>query len=471
MDIKNTLSQNNTNNPHLLGSGDIRQLLGQYSFPAIIGMVVTSLYHIIDSIFIGQGIGAMALSGMAVTFPLMNILMAFSTLIGVGGATLTSIRLGQKDEHGAVSILAHVTIINALNAVILGGTTFIFLEPILRLFGASEALLPYAYDFMWVYLLGTPIGFVFFSLNNMMRVSGYPKKAMLSSFLTVAVNIILAPLFIFVFGWGMKGTALATVLSQFTGLIWVGIHFLNKNNYIHFEKGIYRLSLKTIGSMMAIGISPFLMHLTSSLVVSVINGSLIKYGGDLAVGAYGIINRVATLFVMIVIGLTMGMQPIVGYNYGARQLDRSFKALKYTLIGAMTITTTGFLLGELFPGWIVKLFTNDLEMMRISERGLRITMAAFPIVGPQIVISNFFQSIGKAKISVFLSLTRQLIFLVPALLVLPLFYALDGVFVSMPVADSIAFVVTILTFLYQLRKIKRMAALSPMEKTVSATSL
>lgn len=449
MNITKVLRQNNTNDPHLLGRGDIKKLLAQYSLPAIIGMVITSLYHIVDSIFIGHGIGASALSGMAVTFPIMNILAAFSTLIGVGGATLTSIRLGEKDEENARSILGHVALVNTVNGTLLGIVTLFFLEPVLKLFGASETLLPYASDFLSVYMIGIPVGFVFIGLNNIMRVTGYPKKAMLSSFLTVAVNVLLAPIFIFVLGWGMKGTALATVLSQLAGLVWVLMHFFNKNSLIRFEIKGFKLSGKTIVNMMAIGVSPFLMNLTSSLVVSIINFGLMKHGGDLAIGAYGIINRILFLFGMIVIGLTMGMQPIVGYNYGAKQIDRSFKALRYTIIVSVLIMTFGFLFSQLFPTLIMRMFTSDRELLDISVRGLRITTVLFPVIAVQMVISNFFQSVGKAKIAVFLSLTRQLIFLIPFLLLLPWYFGLDGVFMSMPAADLIAFFVTILTFTYQ----------------------
>ncbi len=436
MNITKVLRQNNTNDPHLLGRGDIKKLLAQYSLPAIIGMVITSLYHIVDSIFIGHGIGASALSGMAVTFPIMNILAAFSTLIGVGGATLTSIRLGEKDEENARSILGHVALVNTVNGTLLGVVTLFFLKPVLTLFGASETLL-------------LPVGFVFIGLNNIMRVTGYPKKAMLSSFLTVAVNVLLAPIFIFVLGWGMKGTALATVLSQLAGLVWVLMHFFNKNSLIRFEIKGFKLSGKTVVNMMAIGVSPFLMNLTSSLVVSIINFGLMKHGGDLAIGAYGIINRILFLFGMIVIGLTMGMQPIVGYNYGAKQIDRSFKALRYTIIVSVLIMTFGFLFSQLFPTLIMRMFTSDRELLDISVRGLRITTVLFPVIAVQMVISNFFQSVGKAKIAVFLSLTRQLIFLIPFLLLLPRYFGLDGVFMSMPAADLIAFFVTILTFAYQ----------------------
>lgn len=437
-----------------MGRGDIKKLLLQYSLPAIIGNIVTSVYHIVDSIFIGHGIGALAISGMAVTFPIMNILAAFSMLIGVGGATLLSIKLGQKDEASARDILWHVLIVNTINSVILGALSLIFLDSILQLFGATEALLPYARDFMSVFLYGIPINFVFLGLNNQMRVSGYPQKAMLSSFLTVAVNIALAPIFIFVLGWGMKGVALATVLAQSTGLIWVLSHFVSKKSFLNFGNTCPKISHKMVRSIIAIGISPFLMSLVSSLVISVINAGLIKHGGDLAVGAYGIINRVLILFIMIVIGLTMGMQPIVGYNYGAKQMSRAFKTLKYTALGATAITTFGFLISQLFPRLIINMFTTDVELVDISIMGLRMATIMFPLVGAQIVISNFFQSVGKVKISIFLSLTRQLIFLIPFLLILPNYLGLRGVFLSMPSADFIAFFVSILTFLHQYKRMR-----------------
>ncbi|MDD2243411.1 MAG: MATE family efflux transporter [Dysgonamonadaceae bacterium] len=443
-----------TSDPHLLGTGDIKKLLLQYSLPAITGMIVTALYHIIDSIFVGHGIGSLAISAMAATFPIMNIMAAFSTLIGVGGATLTSIRLGKKDEEGAASILGHVALLNTINSVILSGVTIIFLDPILRMFGASDALLPYARDFMEVILIGYPISFVFLGLNNIMRVSGYPKKAMQSSFLTVAINVVLAPLFIFGFKWGMRGTALATVISQFAGLVWVMSHFLNKNNYIHFTKG-FKFSFSTVKQMLAIGLSPFLMNMASSLVVSIINLSLTRYGGDLAIGAYGIINRILTLFLMIVVGITMGMQPVAGYNYGAKKMNRAFSVLKYSLIGGVTVTTIGFLLSELFPRTIVSMFTTDQELIDISVKGLRLSFAMFPLVGAQVVISNFFQTVGKPKISIFLSLTRQLIFLIPFLFILPKYFGLAGVFSSIPSADLIAFIISTSTLFYQFNKVKK----------------
>jgi putative MATE family efflux protein len=453
--VTETLRQDIIGNPHLLGKSDIKKLLFEYSLPAIVGMVIVYLYHIVDSIFIGHGIGALAISGMAITLPIMNILSAFSALIGVGGATLTSICLGRRDEKGAASILGHVTILNTVNAFFLACIIYYFLDPILRAFGASDVLLPYARDFMSVYLWGTPIIFVFIALNNIMRVSGYPRKAMISSFVSVGLNVILAPLFIFVFKWGMKGTALATVLAQVLGLGWVLLHFLDKKNYIHFGKGFHRLSFKTTKNMLSIGISPFLMNLCLGLVVFFINFGLMKHGGDLAVGAYGIINRILTLFIMIVMGITMGMQPIAGYNYGAKEFERTFKVLKYALLWSVAVMTVGFLMAELFPHFIAGMFTTNRDLITISARGLRIALAMFPLAGAQIVITNFFQSIGKVKISIFLSLSRQLIFLLPLLLVFPEFFGVDGVFLSLSVADFVAFVVAVFTFVYQLRRTKR----------------
>lgn len=442
------------NNAHRLETEPIGKLLLQYSVPAIIGMTVTSLYNIIDSIFIGHGVGAMAISGLAVTFPLMNLVIAFCTLVGVGGATISSIFLGQKDTEKATDVLHNVLILCIINGVCFGGLTFLFLDPILVFFGASEVTLPYARDFMQVLLLGNPIVFVFIGLNNMMRATGYPKKAMLSSLLTVGVNIILAPIFIFSFGWGIRGAAFATVIAQSCGTIWVLAHFMRKDSYIRFQRGAYGLKKHIIKSILSIGMSPFLMNVCACTVVIIINNSFKSYGGDLAIGAYGIVNRVLTLFVMTVLGLSQGMQPIVGYNFGAKRFDRVRKTLKKVVIAGMGITTFGFLLSEFWPHGIVAMFTDHEGLTTISTFGLRMACLMFPLVGGQIVITNFFQSIGKAKISIFLSLSRQLLFLIPCLMILPRYWGVTGVWISMPIADSIACVTTVMTLVWYLKKIK-----------------
>lgn len=443
-----------SNNPHRLETEPIGKLLLQYSIPAIIGMTVTSLYNIIDSIFIGHGVGAMAISGLAVTFPLMNLIIAFGTLVGVGGATVSSIFLGQKDQEKATDVLHNVLILCLINGVCFGALTLLFLDPILVFFGASEETLPYARDFMQVLVLGNPISFLFIGLNNVMRATGYPKKAMLSSLLTVGANIILAPIFIFSFGWGIKGAALATVISQSCGAVWILSHFIQKDSYIHFQKGYYGLKKHIVKSILSIGMSPFLMNVCACTVVIIVNNSFKTYGGDLAIGAYGIVNRVLTLFVMTVLGLAQGMQPIVGYNYGARHFDRVRATLKKVVVVAMGITTFGFILSEFLPHGIVAMFTDHGQLTEISTFGLRITCLMFPIVGAQIVITNFFQSIGKAKISIFLSLSRQLLFLIPLLILLPRHWGVTGVWISMPIADAVACITTALTLVWYLKKMK-----------------
>ena len=439
------------NNPHVLGEAPIGKLLWQYSIPAIIGMTLTSLYNIIDSIFIGHGVGALAITALAITFPLMNLLIAFSTLVGVGGATLSSIRLGQKDQHGAEDILGNVTVMCVVNAVVFGSISLIFLDPILYFFGATDATIGYAHDFMEVILLGTPISYVMIGLNNVMRATGYPKKAMLSSMLTVGCNIVFAPLFIFWFGWGIRGAAIATILSQFIGMIWVLYHFCDKKSYIRFKRRCFHLKRKIIGNVFAIGMSPFVMNVCACGITIFINNSLLTYGGDLSIGAFGILNRIQMLFVMIVMGITMGMQPITGYNYGAQLFSRVKHTLKLGMIAATLITVFGFLVGEIFPKMFVGMFTTNDELTEQATVALRFGVAAFPVVGAQVVITQFFQSIGKAKISIFLSLSRQLLFLLPGLALLPLAYNLNGVWLSMPVSDFLAYAVAAWMLVYHYR--------------------
>ncbi len=444
--------------PQILGTAPIGKLLVEYSLPAIIAMTVVSLYNVIDSIFIGHGVGAMAIAGLAITFPLMNLIIAFCTLVGVGSATISSIFMGQKDVQRATLVLHNATILLLVNGILVTIVTLIFLDPILLFFGASHETLPYARDFMQVILIANPIAYLFVGLNNLMRATGYPRKAMLSSFLTVAVNVVVAPIFIFLLGWGIRGAALATAIAQLTGLVWVLAHFLNKNNYISFKRGCFRLHRRIIASILGIGMSPFLMNACSCIVVIIINTSLQNYGGDMAIGAYGIVNRMLTLFLMVVLGLTQGMQPIVGYNYGANRFDRVKQTLHYGLIFGGCITTLGFLANELMPGVIVSFFTDSPELLEVSRNGLRIMSAAFFIVGLQVVITQFFQSIGKSQISIFLSLSRQLLFLIPCLLILPRYYGTNGVWWSIPIADAVAFIVAVIAIVRHIHRINRRQA-------------
>ncbi|WP_294629512.1 MATE family efflux transporter [uncultured Bacteroides sp.] len=440
------------NDPHTLGNESIGKLLLQYSIPAIIGMTAVSIYNIIDSIFIGHGVGAMAIAGLAISFPLMNLVMAFCTLVSAGGSTLASIRLGQKDMKGATEIVSHTLMLCLTNSFVFGILSFIFLDDILTFFGASPDTLPYARNFMQVILLGTPITYTMIGLNNVMRATGYPKKAMLTSMVTVVANIILAPIFIFHLEWRMRGAATATVISQLIGMIWVLSHFMKKESTVHFEGAVWKMKHTIVGNIFAIGMSPFLMNVCACVIVIVINNSLQSHGGDMAIGAYGIINRLLTLYVMIVLGLTMGMQPIVGYNFGAQKADRVRQTLRLGIITGVVITSSGFLICELFPHAVSALFTDNAHLIELASEGLRIAVLMFPFVGAQIVISNFFQSIGKAKVSIFLSLTRQLFYLLPCLLLFPTWWELKGVWISMPISDALAFVTAAVSLNVYIRK-------------------
>lgn len=443
------------NDPHSLGTERIGKLLLQYSIPAIIGMTITSIYNIIDSIFIGHGIGPIAIAGLAVSFPLMNLVIAFCTLVSAGGSAIASIRLGQRDNNGATEVLSHTLMLCLTNALFLGIISLIFLDPILILFGASAETLPYARDFMQIILIGSPISYVMIGLNNVMRATGYPKKAMLTSMVTVLFNIILAPIFIFHFQWGMYGAAIATVISQFIGMVWVLHHFMSKESTVHFQSGFWKMKKRIIKSIFAIGMSPFLMNICACIIVIIINNGLQEHGGDMAIGAYGIINRLQTLFIMIVLGLTMGMQPIIGYNYGAQKIDRAKRTLHLGIISGVVITSTGFITCELFPHYVSAVFTDSNELIDLAASGLRIAVMMLPLVGAQIVISSFFQSIGKAKISIFLSLTRQLLYLLPSLLIFPKLWGLNGIWASMPISDALAFITAIASLLFYIKRISK----------------
>ena len=426
------------NSPAILGTGNIKRLLLEYSGPAIIAMMTSSLYNIIDRIFIGKGVGALAISGLALTFPLMNLAAAFGAMIGAGGATLVSIKLGQKDKRSAEMVLGNVFTLNVILGIVFMALGLYFLDEILYIFGASENTLPYARDFMQVILIGNVVTHLYLGLNSVMRSSGNPNKAMVTTLLTVVVNLILAPIFIFYFNWGIRGAATATVLAQVAALIFVLVHFADKRNFLHFQSGIYRLKKRIVSGIFSIGMAPFVMHACSCLVIIIINNALQSHGGDLAIGAYGIINGIVMLFVMLVMGLNQGMQPIAGYNFGANLHNRVRQVLKLTLIYATIVTSGAFLLGELLPTQIAQLFTDDQELIKISARGMRIVVAVFPIVGMQMVVANFFQSIGRAQWAIFLSASRQLLFLLPLLLIIPAHLDTDGVWLSMPISDGIA---------------------------------
>jgi len=424
--------------PLELGTKRIWPLLLQYSIPSVIAMTASSLYNITASIFIGHGVGALALSGLAISFPLMNLAAAFGSLVGVGASTLMSLRLGQRDYASANKILGNVFVLNILLGLVYTFIVLLFLDPILYFFGASKATISYAHDYMLVITIGNVVTHLYFGLNAMLRATGNPTKSMMATISTVIINIILTPLFIFGLKWGIKGAAISTVVSQTLLMIWQIRFFSNKENFIHLQKNSFRLEREIVVDSLSIGMAPFLMNAAASIIVIVVNQSLIKYGSDLAVGAYGIINRGASLFVMIAVGLNQGMQPIAGYNFGAKQIDRVNKVLKLTIMLATAIMTVGFIVSELFPHAVATIFTKDEQMIQIVVEGLRIVFIFFPLAGFQMVTSNFFQSIGMPGKAIFMSLTRQVLFLLPFLLILPPHFGLKGVWYSMPAADLLS---------------------------------
>lgn len=437
--------------PTELGTEKVSVLLRKYAVPAIIAMTASSLYNIVDSIFIGQGVGPYAISGFAITFPFMNLAAAFGSLIGVGASTLSSVLLGQRDYDNARKVLGNVVVLNFIIGGLFTILSLAFLDPILYFFGASDNTITYAKEYMVIILAGNIVTHMYLGLNALLRSSGHPKQAMSATMLTVVLNCILDPIFIFVFDMGIAGAAWATVLSQMVALIWLLRIFSNKEELIHFQRGIFRLQKKIVMDSLAIGLAPFLMNSVSCFVVIFINRQLLKYGGDLSVGAYGIVNRYVFLFMMIVMGFTQGMQPIAGYNYGARQYDRVKEVLMRTIKWAMLIMTTSFVVGQLIPRTVVSAFTSDPDLIEKAAHGVRIIVLAFPVIGINLVTSNFFQSIGKPKRSIFLSLSRQLIFLTPLLYILPIFMGEKGVWWSFAISDIISTVVACL-LLYQFFK-------------------
>jgi putative MATE family efflux protein len=399
-------------------------------------------------------VGALAISGLAISFPLMNLSAAFGTLIGAGAANLLSLRLGQKDYGSANKILGNVVSLTTILGVAYTIVVMLFLDDILRFFGASSDTLPYAKEYMTIITLGNVITHMYFGLNALIRSSGNPAKSMYATIFTVAINAILTPIFIYGFDMGIRGAAIATVLSQIVLLVWQFRFFSNKQNFIHLKRENLKIDKKILKDTTAIGLAPFLMNAVSSLIVIMINHSLVRYGGDLAVGAYGIMNRIAMLFGMVVMGLTMGMQPIAGYNYGAGLFSRVNKVLKHTILLATGVITTGFLIGELIPREASSLFTTDKALLDLAVPGMRIAFAAFPIIGFQMVSSNFFQSIGKPGMAIYMSLSRQVIFLIPALLILPNYLGIYGVWLSFPVADTLAAVNSAFILTLHFKKIK-----------------
>ncbi|HIT48872.1 MAG TPA: MATE family efflux transporter [Candidatus Coprenecus stercoripullorum] len=437
--------------PTELGTEKISVLLRQYAVPAIIAMTASSLYNMVDAIFIGHGVGPYAISGLALTFPFMNLAAAFGTLVGVGASTMASMLLGQKNYDIARKVLGNVVVLNFIIGMAFTVVALVFLDPILYFFGASDQTISYARDYMQIILAGNVITHIYLGLNSLMRSAGHPKRAMSATIMTVLLNAALDPLFIFTFDMGIRGAAVATILAQVVALILTVVWFCDKRELIHFEKGIFRLDRRIVKDSIIIGLAPFLMNFVACFVVIIINMRLKTYGGDLAIGAYGIVNRIVFVFIMIVSGLTQGMQPIAGYNFGAKQMPRVYEVLKKTMIYSTVVLTTGFLICEICPRLVISIFTDDRELMDIAVHGMRLVVAMFPLVASSMVIGNFFQSIGKPRQAIFLSLSRQLIFLIPCLWLLPFFFGIAGVWSSFIVADALASVVSMILLINFIR--------------------
>ena len=442
--------------PVELGTEPIGKLLKNYAVPAIIAMTASSLYNIVDSIFIGHGVGPLAIAGLAVTFPLMNLSAAFGTLVGVGATTMISVLLGQKNYEVANKVLGNVVILNIIIGLIFMGVSLAFLDPILYFFGASENTIGYAREYMQIILAGNAVTHLYLGLNSVLRASGNPKLAMMLTILSVLINIAVAPVLIFWLDMGISGAAIATVAAQIAALAIILAYFSRKDRVLHFSRKIFRLDWRIAKDSLAIGLAPFLMNAAACIVTLFINQQLKKYGGDLAIGAYGIVNRISFLFIMVNMGLNQGMQPIAGYNYGTRNYTRVKGVMWKTVKYATAVTCTGFLIALLVPHQAVSIFTSDSQLIEFSAKGLRMLTLAFPLVGFQMVSSNFFQCLGMVNKAILLSMSRQLLFLIPCIYVLPLLWGNIGVWASFPISDFAAFVISAILMWDLLRKFSRL---------------
>ena len=464
---------------HSLGTDNIGKLLFNYATPAIIAMASSSLYHLIDSAFVGHGVGGEAIAGMAITMPIMNIGAAFGAMVGIGAGARISLRLGEGNKAAAEKTLCNAVILNIIIGFAIMISMLTFLDEILILFSggrASAETLEYARQFMQIILLGNVTMHLYLGMNDMIRASGNPRKSMAIMLTSVAVNLMLNPLFIFKFGWGIRGSAAATVISQLVAFSIALSHFCSKKSFLRFKREAFHFDWKIVGNILSIGLAPFLMNICASMVAAFVNSAMLRFGGlgvddivprnqgaaDLYVGAYGIVNRVVLLFIMVVQGLNQGMQPIVGYNYGAKNYDRVRKVVYLTIVCGVVISTLGFLLGETVPHLVARAFVDSSKggseqlMVDAASQGMRLILMMFPLVGFQIVVGGFFQYIGKAPLAIFMSLTRQLLFLIPLLSILPRTLGAYGVWISMPIADAASILLALVLFIWQMRKIGRM---------------
>ena len=443
-----------------LGTQSIRSLLMKYALPGIIAMTASSLYNMVDSIFIGHGVGAMALSGLTVAKPFMDICAAFGTLVGVGASSLVAIKLGEKDYRSANDVLANVILLNVLLGALVMAVGLYWLDPILYAFGASDVTIAYAREYMEIILWGNILTHIYYGLNSMLRSIGHPKIAMYATIVAVVTNIILDPIFIFVLDMGVRGAALATMISQLVSVIIELVIFLNPKEVIYFHRGIWRLKRDITMRALGIGTAPFLMHMAACFVVIVLNNQLKRYGGDMAIATFGITNRFMFFFSMIVMGIQQGMQPIVGYNYGAKLFDRMVRALKLSAMCATCVMGVLWLFGLIWPEGFIRLFTHDELLIAQSIAPARVMLCTMVMVGFPMVVGSFYTSIGMSGKAIFLSLTRQVIFLIPCILLMPLlfqtlnFTPIWGVWWSLPICDALAAVLAAIILNRDMRKFR-----------------
>ncbi len=437
-----------------LGEESIGKLLWKFSVPAIVGMLVNALYTVVDRIFVGRGVGLLGISATTVAFPISIIILAFGLLIGVGAAATVSIKLGQQNRTDAERILGNAFSLAILVSIVLTVLGLIFEEPLLRVFGASKAVLPLAKQFVTIILMGTVLQEIGFALNNVIRAEGNPRMAMFTMLIGAVLNSILNPIFIFGLHWGIRGSAIGTIVSQTVCAIWILSYFSGKKSTLKLKIANLKLRGNIVGQILAIGMSAFAFQLAASIITVIFNQSLATYGGDVAIAAMGIINSIVMLILMPVFGLSQGAQPIIGYNYGAKNHDRIIKTLKLSMIAATWITTAGFILVQCFPRVILNVFSSGNErLLTIGTPGIRMFLMVLPIVGFQIIGSNYFQAVGKARLSIFLTLSRQVIILLPLIVILPRLFRLTGVWISGPIAD---FTATLLTGWFIFRELKMM---------------
>jgi putative MATE family efflux protein len=439
-----------------LGESRISSLLIQFSLPAMVGMIVNASYNVIDRIFIGRGIGTLGIAGVTIGFPMMLVMMAFSMLIGLGGAALISIKMGEQKHGEAERVLGNGMVLLVINSLAISILGLLFLDPLLRFFGSTNDILPYARDYMRIIIGGAIFQGVSFGANAFIRAEGNPRIAMATMLIGAGLNAILAPIFIFVFKWGMTGAGLATVTAQMVSATWVLLYFLLGQSHIVLRRDCMRLKVSIVKTIIAIGSAPFAMQIAGSVLMIVLNHSLEKYGGDTAISAMGIVMAISMMIMMPVFGINQGSQPIIGFNYGARKFDRVIRTLKLAIMGATLIVCGGFILIRLFPTWIIGLFNSkDIALIAMGSHALIIYLTLLPLIGFQVVCSSYFLAVGKPKLSMILTLSRQVIFLLPALLILPRYFGLNGVFYAGPCADLLSTIMTGIFIASEIRLLRR----------------